>query len=186
MESTFNPRQDLRTATSGWWLVLLMGLISVVAGVIVLAKPGDSLETLAVISGIFLLVYGILELAAALMSGTDNRGMVALVGALTAIVGVLLIRHPISGVAAVALLIALWLIAIGVVRFVFAFATPVNRGWNIFVGLVQMAAGVVIIVDPEIGFATLALLVGLGFIFNGVATCILGWGMHRAHRDAAA
>ena len=37
-----------------------------------------------------------------------------------------------------------------------------------------------------IGFATLALLVGLGFIFNGVAMCILGWGMHRAHRDATA
>src|SRR3954454_7618104 len=177
MESNLGIREDVRSALSGWWLVLLMGLISIVAGVIVLTEPGDSLETIAVISGIFLLTYGILGLAAALIWGTEARGMVALVDALTAIVGVLLIRHPISGIAAVALLIALWLIAIGVIRFVFAFATPLNRVWNILVGLVQMAAGVVIIVDPEIGLATLALLVGLGFIFNGIAMCILGWGM---------
>jgi uncharacterized membrane protein HdeD (DUF308 family) len=48
-------------------------------------------------------------------------GMVALLGVLTAIVGVLLIRHPIAGVPAVALLIGIWLITIGVVRFVAAF-----------------------------------------------------------------
>jgi uncharacterized membrane protein HdeD (DUF308 family) len=55
------------------------------------------------------------------MRSTPNRGLVALFGVLTAIVWVLLIRHPIGGVTAVALLIGLWLIAIGVIRFVTAF-----------------------------------------------------------------
>jgi uncharacterized membrane protein HdeD (DUF308 family) len=87
---------EVRAATGGWWLLLLVGVISIAAGVTILVKPGDSLATLAVIAGIFLLVDGILELTAALLHGTQSRGMVALLGVLTAIVGVLLIRHPIG------------------------------------------------------------------------------------------
>jgi Short repeat of unknown function (DUF308) len=119
---------SLDTATGGWWLFLLVGVLSIAAGVIVLFKPGDSLATLAVIAGIFLLVDGLLELTAALLHGTQSRGMVALLGVLTAIVGILLIRHPIAGVAAVALLIGIWLITIGVIRFVAAFELDENRG----------------------------------------------------------
>ena len=43
---------DLREWTSGWWLLVLVGALSVVAGVIILFKPSDSLATLAVIAGI--------------------------------------------------------------------------------------------------------------------------------------
>ena len=49
-------RAEVRGATSGWWLFVLVGVLSLAAGLIVLFKPGDSLATLAVITGIFLLV----------------------------------------------------------------------------------------------------------------------------------
>ena len=173
-----------REVTGGWWLLLLVGLLSIVAGVIILLKPSDSLATLAVIAGIFLLLDGILELADSFMRSTSDRGLVALVGVLSAIVGVLLIRHPIGGVAAVALLIGIWLIAIGVIRFATAFAEYENRGWHALAGIVEVIAGVVIVANPDIGFGTLALLVGLGFIFNGIAMAILGWGMHGARQEA--
>ncbi len=65
---------DVRAATGGWWLLALTGVLSIAAGVTILVKPGDSLATLAVIAGIFLLVDGILELAASLMHGTQSRG----------------------------------------------------------------------------------------------------------------
>ena len=48
----------------------LVGLLSIVAGVIILFKPSDSLSTLAVIAGIFLLVDGILELIDSVHAGT--------------------------------------------------------------------------------------------------------------------
>jgi uncharacterized membrane protein HdeD (DUF308 family) len=179
-------RSDVRAATGGWWLLVLIGVLSIAVGVTILAKPGDSLSTLAVIAGIFLLVDGILELAASLMHGVGSRGMVALFGALTVIVGVLLIRHPIQGIAAIALLIGIWLIAVGVVRFVAAFDAIEQRGWKIVAGLVQMIAGIVIVSDPNIGFATLALLVGIAFIVNGLSMLGLGWSMHTIRREAAA
>ena len=169
----------------GWWLIVLVGLLSFVAGVIILVKPGDSLATLAVIAGIFLLVDGILELAESFMSSTRNRGIVALFGAITAIVGVLLIRHPVGGVTAVALLIGLWLIVIGVIRFATAFDEYEYRAWYAFAGVVELIAGIVIVANPDIGYATLAILVGIGFIMNGLGLATLGWGLHEARREAS-
>ena len=168
----------------GSWLLVLVGLLSVVAGVIILFKPGDSLATLAVIAGIFLLFDGILELASSFMSSTPNRGMIALFGAITAIVGVLLIRHPIGSVEAVALLIGLWLIVIGVIRFATAFDEYDHRGRYALVGAVELIAGIVIVANPDIGSTTLSILVGIAFIVNGVGMAVLGWGLHEARREA--
>lgn len=176
---------EAKAPTGGWWLLLLVGALSVVAGVILLFKPSDSLATLAVIAGIFLLLDGILELVYAVLSDTRDRGTVAVLGVLTAIIGVLLIRHPIGGISAVALLIGLWLIAVGVIRFVTAFGDYENRGWHALAGLVELIAGIVIVADPSIGYTTLAVLVGIGFILNGLAMAALGWGLHEVKGDVA-
>jgi len=47
----------------GW--TIFMGLLSVVAGVVVLVYPAISLATLAIVLGFWLLVYGIMEIALA-------------------------------------------------------------------------------------------------------------------------
>lgn len=170
--------------TASWWLLMLLGLIGIAAGVIVLAKPGGSLATLAVIVGIFVLIDGIFALVASIRHKTENRGLAAILGVLGVVVGVLLIRHPIGGVLAVALLVGIWLIAIGVVRLVEAFERQ-HRVWNILVALIEIAAGIVIVSTPPIGFATLALLVGISFIANGVLTFALGWTLHTMRREEA-
>jgi uncharacterized membrane protein HdeD (DUF308 family) len=183
MSSPTLSQEELHESTWAWWLLMLIGLLGVAAGVIVLAKPSNSLATLAVIAGVFVLVDGIFDLIAALGRGTENRGMVALLGVLDIVVGVLLIRHPIGGVLAVALLIGIWLIAVGMVRLVAAFDRD-HRAWNIAMALIEVVAGIVIVSSPPIGFATLALLVGIAFIANGVVTFALGWVMHAVHHDA--
>lgn len=178
--STAPEAQEL---TWGWWLLFLIGILSVVAGVIILFKPSSSLATLAVIAGIFLLLDGILELISSFLRGTRNRGMVALLGVLTAIVGVLLIRHPVGSVTAVALLIGIWLIAMGVIRFVAAFEEYEHRGWYALLGVIELIAGIVIVANPHIGYTTLAIFVGIGFILNGAGMAALGWGMHELRRE---
>jgi len=182
-----NPSTDateLRQLTVGWWAALLIGVISVVAGAIVLARPDDSLATLAVISGVFVLVDGIFALAASLSRRAENRGLVAVLGVLSVIVGTLLIRHPIKGVTAIALLLGIWLIAAGVVRLVVAFEVPEHRIRRLAVAVVMGAAGVVIVGSPHIGYKTLALITGLGFIGYGAGMLLLGFAMHTVHRGA--
>jgi uncharacterized membrane protein HdeD (DUF308 family) len=140
---------------------------------------------LAVIFGIFILVDGIIELVGSLSRHTQNRGLLAVLGVISVIAGVLLIRHPLGGVRAVALLIGIWLIAAGVVRFVAAFDTPENRLSRIVVALILAIFGVIVVASPHVGYATLAVIVGIGFICYGVSMILLGWAMRVVRRDAS-
>src|SRR3954468_11187495 len=83
-----------------WWVLVLVGVMSLVAGIILVFKPSNSLATLAVIFGIFLLIDGIAELVASITGRVDNRALAAIVGVLGIVIGIALIRHPFHGVAA--------------------------------------------------------------------------------------
>jgi uncharacterized membrane protein HdeD (DUF308 family) len=176
-------RDEVRALKWAWWLLLVAGLLGIVAGIVVLVEPAISLVTLAVVAGIFLLVDAIFEIAAAIAGSVPGRGMLALLGVLSAIVGVLLIRHPIGGVVAIALLLGLWLITIGVVRAMAAFEVHERRGWNVLLAAFEVIAGIVIVSSPDIGVATLAVLVGISFIVRGVGMCMVAWAL-RAAKDA--
>jgi uncharacterized membrane protein HdeD (DUF308 family) len=166
---------DARVMVRAWWVLALLGLLSVTAGVIVLARPSTSLATLAVLMGIFLLIDGIFEMVWALLDPRQNRGMVAVFGVITAIVGVILIRHPTHAVTAIALLLGLWLIAAGVLRLFRAFAEPGRRLWPVLLAVLELIAGIVIVSSPNIGVKTLALLVGLAFVIRGLGACLVAW-----------
>ncbi len=174
MSEPIDPRQALREISGLWWLTLLLGVLGVIAGIIVLARPSKSLEAVAVVTGIFVVIDGVVALAAALTHETESRGLAAIVGVISLIVGILLIRHPTHGVLAIALLFGFWLIAMGAVRLVLAFGMPTHRGWRAFVAVVELIAGIVIVSSPSIGVATLALLVGLSLIINGAGFAALG------------
>lgn len=186
MSYTPLTREEAHEATGLWWLPISLGVLSAIAGVIVLAKPSNSLATLAVVAGIFIVLNGIAELCSSLIGSTESRGIVALLGVLNLIVGVVLIRHPVGGVQFVAVLLGVWLIAIGAVRFVLSFETEGHRVWSLVVAAVEVVAGIVIIANPHIGFATLALLVGLAFIVSGVSMLLLGIAMHTGKDDTVA
>jgi uncharacterized membrane protein HdeD (DUF308 family) len=180
--------EDLRVISGGWWIAALLGVMSVVAGIIVVAKPSNSLATLAVVSGIFVLVDGIVALAQALGPDTESRGLVAVLGVVSVIVGIVLIRHPLAGVSAVALLLGLWLIAAGAVRVVVALTLGEHRLRRLLVAAVLVIVGIVIVSSPHIGYATLAVVVGIGFIAYGAAMIVLGIAIrmvgHGAHSGA--
>jgi uncharacterized membrane protein HdeD (DUF308 family) len=166
---------DLRSIARAWWVLALLGLISIAAGVIVLARPSTSLAALAVITGVFLLVDGIFELTWALFDSEQNRGLVAVLGVITAIAGVILIRHPTKSVVAIALLLGLWLIAAGVLRLFGLFAQPGSRVWSALLAVLELIAGIVIVSSPNIGVSTLALLIGLALVIRGVGACLAAW-----------
>jgi uncharacterized membrane protein HdeD (DUF308 family) len=185
MSDTSLTQSELRELTWGWWLALLIGVASIAVGVIVIAKPSNSLATLAVIVGIFILVDGVFGLVAALSGETQNRGLLAVLAVLSVIAGILLIRHPLGGVRAVALLLGIWLVAAGVVRLVAAFEAADNRLWRIGLALVLAIVGVVIVASPHVGYATLALITGIGFVCYGLGMLVLGWMMYAVRRGAS-
>jgi uncharacterized membrane protein HdeD (DUF308 family) len=177
------PEDETGEASRGWWLFLLVGGASVIAGAILVAKPGNSLAALAVIVGIFLLVDSIAELAASLLRGGENRALGAILGVLGIIAGLVLIRHPTSVVSAIGLLIGLWLVAAGVIRLMRAFMLGGHVVLRGAVALLEIGVGVAVIAEPHIGYATLAVLVGLGLIVNGIGTIGLGMAVRPGATD---
>ena len=59
MEGSGVVRIEALDALRAWWLMLVVGIASLVAGIILLFQPSKSLATLAVIIGIFILIDGI-------------------------------------------------------------------------------------------------------------------------------
>jgi uncharacterized membrane protein HdeD (DUF308 family) len=166
--------EQVRALARSWWIAVALGVLSIVASGIVLARPDHSLRALAVIIGIFILIDGVVELYWALVHKVQSIATAALLGILNVVVGVLLIRHPIAGVQAVALFIGIWLIAVGVVRALVAFDAPGSGLGRLLIAGVEILAGIVIVASPDIGYATLTLLVGLSFIANGIAMIAAG------------
>jgi len=149
------------------WATGLLGVLSLVAGVLLLLRPDDSLETLAVVSGIFMVLDSAFELGGSLRRDHEARGLAAVIGVLGIIAGILLIRHPIESVTAIALIIGIWLTGAGSLRLARAI-TGGRRATAIALGVVEMVAGLVLVASPGIGLKTLALLAGLSFLLNGL------------------
>jgi uncharacterized membrane protein HdeD (DUF308 family) len=175
MAAYAEPPNALKELSRAWWLLLLLGVMFVVAGVIVLAQPDISIATLAVIAGIFLLIDGIYDVIVAIADRGEGRGLVALVGVVSAIAGIILIRHPIESVVAIALLVGIWLVVVGIVRLMRAFVLAYNRGWNLLVAVVEIIAGIVIVSSPDIGVTTLAIFIGIAFLLRGFGLCAAAW-----------
>jgi uncharacterized membrane protein HdeD (DUF308 family) len=59
----FNALAHREVPHRGW--VIFMGILSIVAGIVVLVYPGISLLTLAIVLSIWLLIYGVMEIVIA-------------------------------------------------------------------------------------------------------------------------
>jgi uncharacterized membrane protein HdeD (DUF308 family) len=160
-------------ASGLWWLILVIGIASAAAGVIIVARPSHSLKTLAVVAGIFLLLDGIAELITAFGRDREDRALRAIGGLLGVIIGIVLIRHPFTAVNAIGLLIGIWLVAIGGIRLVQAIVVRVQPVLRSLIALVEIVFGVAIVSDPHIGYTALAIVTGILFIANGIGLLAL-------------
>ncbi|CAB4934405.1 unannotated protein [freshwater metagenome] len=175
MTTTNTIPQGLREFRSLWWIFMLFGLLTLAAGIIIVAWPGISLVTLAVIAGIFLLVDGVFAVVSSITAdkGAEGRGLLAIIGVLSIIAGIVMVKHPFSTLVTFVIILGLWLILSGIVRFVAAISEPENRGTNITIGAFDVVAGLVILIWPGIGLHTLAILAGIIFIARGI---VFFWG----------
>ncbi len=162
-----------------WWVFVLLGGGAIVAGVLALAYPDLTLRALGIILGAYLLVWGVFTLAAAF--GPDTPASLSVLRVLVGFIGVLagLVCLVRPGASLLALLIAFsfWFILIGIADLVRAMESERNRGWIALLGLASVAAGVVILGNPDIGLTTLALLVGIGLLVRGTLEIVVGFGL---------
>jgi uncharacterized membrane protein HdeD (DUF308 family) len=174
--------QELGPLRSLWWLLMLFGVVVLAVGVFFVASPHETLTTFTVIVGILLLLDGILAILASIFGRGEGRGMLALVGALSAIAGLVLIKKPFDTLVVFVLIFGIWLVVAGILRVVAAFGEREGRGGNIALGLVDAIAGIVILSWPGLGLSTLAIIIGIVLIFRGLLFIAAGWELRRLMR----
>lgn len=159
-----------------WKSTLVSGLLTLILGVVVLAWPGKTLLVAAILFGAYLLVTGVAQVifAFSLHITAGGRVLSFISGAASLILAVMAFRHfgddP---------MVAIWLLAIWIgIGFIFrGMALTVGaisdtalpgRGWQIFVGVMSLLAGVVMLAAPFDSIAILTLVAGSWLVVIGV------------------
>jgi uncharacterized membrane protein HdeD (DUF308 family) len=171
--------------TRVWWLLVLFGIVAIGVGVFFVASPHETLKVFTVIAGIFLLVDGVLAILTSIFGRGEGRGMLALVGALSVIAGLVLIEKPFGALRVFVLIFGIWLVVEGIVRFAAAVGTPEGRVGNILIALVDIIAGILILSWPSIGLATIAVIIGIVLILRGILFIATGWTLRGIGRQPA-
>lgn len=100
----------------GWWLMLLLGIASVAAGLIAIAYPGITAVALVLVIGISAIFWGVLDIAMAIRLRRELQGewLLGLAGFLSIVFGVILIAFPGAGALALVWLIGIQAVLVGV------------------------------------------------------------------------
>jgi uncharacterized membrane protein HdeD (DUF308 family) len=115
-----------------WFLFLLFGIISVIAGLIALGNPllvgAFTLTIMVYIVAFKSIAGGIVEIISAwqLRRDIDNEWLLALNGAFGLIFGLILLRRPITGIEVLILITSFYLLMSGMMQIAIGFKV---RGW---------------------------------------------------------
>ncbi len=174
---------ELRELTGLWWLVMLFGLAVFCVGAFFVISPHETLSTFTVIAGIFLLVNGVIAILGSIFGRSEGRGLLAMIGVLSVIAGLVLIKKPFGTLVVFVLILGVWFIVAGVVRFVEAIGELDGRAANMGIAILDMVAGILILSWPSLGLATLAVIVGIVLLLRGAVFIAAAWEMRRLGHD---
>ena len=129
-----------------WGWMITFGVISLLAGVAVLAWPGRTLIVVAVLFGIQLVVTGIFRFVAAFASEDltgGTRVLLAVLGVLSLVIGLYAVRHVLVTLLALALLLGIYWIINGAVELFMALSAREvpGRGWTGVMGALSVVVG---------------------------------------------
>lgn len=179
---TSNVPETGAPATEKWWLLALLGALSILTGFLALAWPGPTLLLIGIWFGLLLVIVGAGDLAVAFSAdaSTGRRIAAGILGVITIFAGTVLLFRPGASVITAAWVLGFWFAVSGILQFVQGLTNAEARLWNLLFGVIGTAAGVIILGSPRIGLQTLVLIAGLGFVVRGTVALTLGFSLRSA------
>jgi uncharacterized membrane protein HdeD (DUF308 family) len=176
-----SPVVERESALFPWWLVLVLGIVSIGFGIVVLVWPGPSLAVMAIIVGCWLLLAGIARIIGAFLPGTvGQRVLSAIVGVVLVIAGMICLRNLVTGLAVLALMVAFtWLFG-GLTTLVTGFQTAGGlRVALVALGVLSVLLGLVFLFVPTLSLAGLILLTGISAVIVGAGELVVAFQIRR-------
>jgi len=160
--------------------LLVAGIVTIILGVLAMLAPLASGLATATVIGALVVAGGIFRMALAFRASSLGKGILGFaIGAFTVLCGLLLVAHPLFGLASLALILAAYFVVDGIAEIAFSFRLkPANGwGWVLFGGIVSLLLGLSIWRQwPISGLWAIGVLVGVKLLFAGWAMI----GLHRA------
>ena len=170
--SVQQPADMLARLGKHWGWLLTYGVLTLLAGIVVIAWPGETLLVAAVLFGVQLIVSGVFRFGAAL--ATDDlaggtRVLLALLGVLSVIIGLWAVRHVLLTLLALVVLLGIFWVVNGTIEVFTALGhrgMP-ERGWTALMGLLSILAGIIVLAYPGLTLLGLAVILGIWLLVFG-------------------
>ena len=167
-----------------WLATLVLGVLTLILGIIVSFHPSGSLNVVAVLLGILMILSGIFHLIRIFDRDERHRIWAGIAGLLFIVIGVVLIRHLHLTVALIGLVIGITWVVQGLTALIGGLSGGVQEGkaWWIAFGVISVIAGIVVVSAPVTSVNALAVLLGIWFIIMGIFEIVAGFLLRRAIR----
>ena len=169
-----------------WQAALFLGVVTLILGLIVAFHPTTSLNVLAVLLGILMILSGIFHLIRVFDPRERHRVWLGIAGLLFIVIGVILIRHLHLTRSIIGLVIGITWIVQGLTALIGGISGGVREGraWWIIFGVVSLIAGIVVVSAPASSLDVLATLLGIWFVIMGIFEIIGGFLIRHALHKA--
>ena len=165
-------------AVKHWWLLLLSGLLSIVAGILVFVFPMESYMTLSILFGVLMLIVGAAQLIIASTSGNylAMRGYVIAGGILDLLLGIFLCIYPAVTVVLLPIMLGIWMMYHSFMIIAFGGDLETFKiggsAWVTIGGILLLLLSILILVNPfSAGIATVIVVTGVGLLVFGLLLC---------------
>jgi uncharacterized membrane protein HdeD (DUF308 family) len=175
-----------RGVIGAWQTMVIVGVVTVILGLIVSFHPSGSLNVIAVLLGLLMIISGLFHLIRMFSSAESHRVWLGISGLLLIVLGVVLIRHLHLTVALIGLIIGIsWIVqGLSALAGAMAAGSGEGRGWWIFFGIISLIGGIVITAVPVASVTALAVLVGIWFIVEGIFEIVGGFMLRNMIRES--
>ncbi len=168
-----------------WWMLLVRGIVALLFGIAVAARPAAGIFAVLVMFGIYALLFGGFAVGAALFYSPRRRWELLVEGLIAIIAGVFTFTRP--GITAMALYatIAVFAIATGILQLVGAVRMRgeiEGVGWLVASGIISILFGALLIARPAAGVLAVAWLIAAYGITLGITLIGLSLRLRRLRR----
>jgi len=177
------PQYDERASLSRvWWLLLILGLVSVIIGILAISSAFVATMASVVIFGWLLVIEGIVEVIhSILVRNLKGFALHLLAAALYLIVGLFMLEDPVRAAAVLTLLLAAAFFVGGLLRIIFSVVIQFHSWpWVLLNGVVDLILATLIWREwPESSLWVIGLFVGIDLLFHGWSWIILAMSVRR-------
>jgi uncharacterized membrane protein HdeD (DUF308 family) len=171
----------LSTDVKNWWWFIIKGLLLIVAGIAIFAKPLEGYVGLSVLFSIVMLGAGLAQIFFA-SSNSDvlkGWGWTLASGIFDVIIGTYLLAFPLVTMATLPFILGFWLLfrsfyLIGAAFDLKSLGVP-DWGWLLFGGILSTILGFFVLYYPGAGAISIIFVSGSAFVVAGVFNLYLSF-----------